>query len=596
MRILVFIVSVIVSSMALFGVAPAAEAKKIKVHHVVFSGNQAYDEMRLEGLMLTRPSKFLATKEYHEEVFLDDLETLTTFYRQNGYLQAHISDTSVVIDSMLKTVDIAIGIYEGERTYIEGISLFENRFFPDSTLMSYIQMKAGDPLLRPHIEDAVVALLSLYAENGFLDASVTPTVHVNDSAHLALIDFTVSEGISSRVGSIDISGADRTHDNVILRESSFAQGDTIQYSELIETQRRLYMTGLFESVFVRPVASQSSFSPNRNVLIEIKEKPSSELGFSLGYGTVEKIRGRIELSTINLAGTARGAGISIEGNYIRQGTTLSFSEPWTLGTRWKTDLSLFGQFRQEPGYHARVLGGKVTLGRNIGRETTISATYRMENTTLSKVDPKTVTEELDPRIRSLTFSINHDTRDNLFNPSHGWFFNWANELAGSFLQGSNTFAKTVATLKRFESVSRSCVIGSALEVGWMGPFDVSNEVPVSELFYTGGPTSLRGFGYQLVGPLNDDGEPAGGEFKVVWNVLEVRQSIFRIFGGVLFVECGNVWPKVEMARLSELRIDAGIGLRMNSPLGILRLDYGVNLDAHPGEPGKKIFVSMGQAF
>lgn len=574
----------------------AEETKKPEVRTVEFSGNAAYSSERLKGLMLTRPSKFLATNRYHEEVFSDDLNTLETFYRQNGFLQAQINDTTVSFDSTHNRVDIQIEISEGNRTYVDGITLFENRFFSDSVLMEYIGITVGDPLRRPHIEDAVVSVLSLYAEHGFLDASIDPQVQINDSTHLALIDFTVREGISSRVGDIEISGANKTNDNVILRELSFAGGDTIVYSKLIDSQRRLYLTGLFESVFVRPVVSNDEDSAARKILIEVKEKPSGELAFSIGYGTVEKIRGRIELNTTNLSGTSRNAGISVEGNFIRQGISTSFSEPWTLGTRWKTDISLYGQFKQEPGYDARVVGGKMTLGRKIGRETSISAMYRIENTSLSKVDPKTPTDELDPRIRSLTFSINHDTRDNLFDPSRGWFLNWSNEVAGSFLQGSNTFAKSVLSLKRFKAIGLNGVLGSALEIGWMGTFGEDTEVPVNELFYAGGPTSLRGFGYQQVGPLAADGEPVGGKFKIVWNFLELRRAIYRMFGGVIFVEFGNVWPKAEMAQLTDLRLNTGLGLRVNSPLGILRLDYGINLDRRPGEAGAKIFFSMGQAF
>ena len=163
-----------------------------------------------------------------------------------------------------------------------------------------------------NIEDAVVSLLSLCAEHGFLEASVTPSVQVNDSAHMALVDFSLHEGGRSRIGSIVISGADGCRPYVIRRELSFAEGDTVKYSELIGSQRRLYLTGLFESVFVRPAPPTGEDSTEREIRVEVKEKPSGELSFSVGYGTVEKVRGRTELSISNLAGTARKAGIGVE--------------------------------------------------------------------------------------------------------------------------------------------------------------------------------------------------------------------------------------------------------------------------------------------
>ena len=574
----------------------AEKVRKPKVGKVTYSGNVTFPDSRLEGLMLTRPSRFLASNRFHPEVFQDDLETLMAFYRQNGFMQARLVDTLIAVDSSNNRVDISISLEEGTRTMVEGVTVFGNSFFSDSVLMRYVGLRKGDPLRRPIIEDAVVAMLSLYAEHGFLEASVTPRVQVNDSAYLALVDFTLLEGVRSRVGNISISGADKTRPKVILRELDFAPGDTVKYSELIGSQRRLYLTGLFGSVFVRPVAPTSADSAEREIRIEVKEKPSSELSFSIGYGTIEKIRGRAELNISNLAGTAREAGLGAEANFIEQGISASFSEPWTFGVRWKTDLSMYGQLRQEPAYHAEVIGGRLTVGRKLGLRTAVSIAYRFENTNLSSIDLTASVEELDPRIRSLTFTVAHDTRDNLFDPSTGWYANWSNEVAGSFLQGTNTFARSVLTLKRFHPVGRQAVLGSALELGWMDSFGSSDDIPLSERFYTGGPTSLRGFGYQMVGPLDENREPVGGQFKLVWNLLELRRSIYRMVGGVVFFEVGNVWSSPEDVHISDLRPNLGTGLRVNSPLGILRLDYGINLDRRTDEPGNRVFFSIGQAF
>ena len=163
--------------------ASSAKAKYPKVKSVSYSGNTTYDDVRLEGLMLTRPSKFLTTSKYHPDVFLDDLETLVSFYRQNGFLQARIVDTSVTIDSKKNEVDIAIVLEEGNRTFVEGITIFGNSFFSDSVLMRYVAFGKTDPLRRPLIEDAVVAMLSLYSEHGYIDAAITPKVQVNAMNH-----------------------------------------------------------------------------------------------------------------------------------------------------------------------------------------------------------------------------------------------------------------------------------------------------------------------------------------------------------------------------------------------------------------------------
>jgi outer membrane protein insertion porin family len=451
-------------------------------------------------------------------------------------------------------------------------------------------------LRRPLIEDAVTSILSRYAENGFIDASVTPEVKINSESHLAMVDFLIKEKYRSAVDSVVITGIEKTRRNVAKRELQFHPGEYVRYSRLLDSQRNLYLTGLFESVFIRAIPNAEYDSTKKNILIEIKEKKSSEFAFSLGYASIEKIRGRIEMNTDNLRGTARKAGIALEANFIKQGIMGSFSDPWTLGTRWQTDLNLFFQLRQEPSYDAKTYGGKITVGRKLSPFTKLSKSYRFENTKLSNI--KIIEEELDidPRIRSLTLALTHDTRDNLFNSQKGNYISLSNELAGSFLQGSNTFVRSILVAKGFRPLGRESVLGTAFEIGWMDSFGSDEEIPLNERFYSGGPTSLRGFGYQLVGPLDAEGEPMGGKFKIVWNMLEVRRSIYKIFGGAIFIDAGNVWRDIKSARFKDIRFDAGLGLRLNSPIGIARLDYGFNVDPADDEAGGKLFLGMGQAF
>jgi translocation and assembly module TamA len=130
----------------------------------------------------------------------------------------------------------------------------------------------------------------------------------------------------------------------------------------------------------------------------------------------------------------------------------------------------------------------------------------------------------------------------------------------------------------------------------MDYFGASQEIPLNERFYAGGPNSVRGFEYQTVGPLDSDGDPLGGRFKLVWNVVELRRAVYRMIGVVGFFDLGNVWPDVAAVRLADIRSAAGVGLRANTPIGIVRLDYGVNLDPEAGEAARLVSFGMGQAF
>ena len=129
----------------------------------------------------------------------------------------------------------------------------------------------------------------------------------------------------------------------------------------------------------------------------------------------------------------------------------------------------------------------------------------------------------------------------------------------------------------------------------MDKYGESVDIPLNERFYAGGPTSVRGFGYQMLGPTDPDGDPLGGRFKIVGNI-ELRRTLFKIIGGALFVDVGNVWSRTDAFRLDDIRMAVGAGLRASSPLGIIRLDYGLNVDPRNNEPNAKIHLGMGQAF
>ena len=570
--------------------------KRFQVRSVSMTGNEHFETDRIKGFMLTHPSRFMNKVYFYPEVLSDDLANIKAFYRQNGYLQADITDTSISYDSAARKVDVAFTLSEGQITLIEGITIFGSDFFSDSTVRSFLSVQMDDPLRRRSIQEGIMNILGQYAEHGYLDAAATPDVKLNDESHRAMIDIFITEGNKSSADSIVVNGLEKTNRNVVIRELLFKRGQTIQYSKLLKSQRQLYLTGLFESVFIKPVPPASGEPGKKDIQIDLKERQSGDFGVMVGYGTIEKLRGRIELNTNNLAGTARKAGAQAEANYIKQNITGSFSEPWTLGTRWRTDINGFLEFRQEPSYDLRSYGFITTLGRPLWYHTNINISYKFSNNQISHVTVDSAITELNPRIRSLSLSIIHDSRDNLFNPTSGTYATWTNELAGSFLQGTNTFGKSTLQLKYFRRISRETVFASALEIGILAYLGSDEEIPLNERFFTGGPTSIRGLGYQLAGPLDTANAPLGGNFKLVWNVCEIRQTVYKIFGIAGFVDMGNVWSQAEDFHLKDIRVSVGGGLRLSSPIGLLRLDAAAIIDARKDEDKSRIFIGIGQAF
>jgi outer membrane protein assembly factor BamA len=364
----------------------------------------------------------------------------------------------------------------------------------------------------------------------------------------------------------------------------------------LDSQKRLYRTNLFKSVFMRVQAPPDSGATERDVLIELSEAETGAFSAAVGYGSVEGVRGRVEVETRNLMGTARQIGIRLAASQINQSIEGSFTEPWTLGTRWRTDLSALYGFINEPAFEAERWMLRGVLGRELAEHLTIAFALRTENAILSDVVVEDLPQDIGSNTRSLTASLRYDTRDNLFAPTRGIFGEWVNEIAGALLGGTNAFTRTIVRMRGFRSLTRTTVLGSSLEIGAMGFLGTMDSIPFNERFYAGGPTSVRGFDYQMVGPVSESGDPLGGRYKLVWNVVEARQVIYKMIGLAAFFDVGNVWSDADEIRLGSLRPAAGLGLRAGTPIGIVRLDFGVNLDPRDDEPPNRLHLSAGHSF
>ncbi len=575
--------------------ARADEDRTWTVESVKFEGNEAFDNDRLKKLMVTRPGGFLRSHEFRPGVFREDVANLVRFYQQNGYLSAAVVDTQVVRDTSKYNVRIALTFEEGPVTTLAGISILGNEEFPDSILRAVIELEPGEAFRQSAMQRGIMRIASMYADSGYLEAKVQPEVKLNESEHRALVDLTVIEGNKAKVAGVEIAGLEKTQPYVVRRELTFEEGETLNYSALMDSQRRLYLTGLFRSVYIKPKNPEGGDPGARVVLVEVEEKLNSRFSVSVGYGSLEKIKGSTELTVDNLAGTARKAGIRVHANFIERGVQGSFTEPRTFGSRFRTDLNLFFRFNDEPSYDVSRYGGTATVGRRIGRHGNASLQYRLENAELQNVDTEELPEDFKSRIRSLTGTYAYDTRNNFFSPTKGIFMEGSYEMAGAFLSGTDAFTRIVLRLRWFHQIRRNSIFATALVSGWMDIFGDTREVPLNERFFTGGPNSVRAFDYQTVGPLDADGEPVGGKFKIVWNA-ELRQGIWRWLGAAVFVDVGNVWWSAADVRPDDLRYAVGGGARVNTPIGIVRVDYGFNVDPKPDEDGGKLSLSMGHTF
>jgi outer membrane protein assembly factor BamA len=299
----------------------------------------------------------------------------------------------------------------------------------------------------------------------------------------------------------------------------------------------------------------------------------------------------MEVNNRNVKGSARKVGLILNISFIQRSLEASFTDPRTFSTPWQTDITVGTEYKEEPGYHLKQYGGHLTLGRTFTQMMKVNMRLRLQPGELSKVKVKNIPKEAKTDIRSLEISLIYDTRNNLFNPRQGVYCELGSEIGGSLSGRLHRFLRLKGNFKYFLAAGSMTVVATGMEIGIM-----KSEGGLSKRFYAGGPNSVRGFRYQKLGPRDEEQDPLGGQLKWIWHVIEIRQKLYKIFNGTVFLDMGNVWLRPRDFGYNQFRFSPGVGLRLDTPIGVGRIDLGFNWDPEPDEPGFLWTFSMGQAF
>lgn len=573
--------------------AHAGGTEKVTVERIVFHGNTVYDDGELRDLMSVRTSGFLRRSFYDPRVFQDDLENIRKFHVENGYLDARIE--KVVIDSTGNRFRIDITVFEGELTRVEDVLLTGNTVFTAPYLLKDIPLKPGEPFKGTQVSDAIGTIMHRYGLKGYITVAVNPDIRINHDLHRVIVDFTIIEGEQYHIAGIDIQGMKKTRSSVVRRELRFREGQIINYSRLLRSERALYGTGLFNTVLIQPEPAPDD-STGRIVSVKLRERKTGEFGVGVGYETVDGFRGTLAVQNKSFLGTGRRVGLNSQVSQISRNGRFFWSNPWTFGLRVRSDANALVEYRKEPGYDLRRIGGNVVLGKTLRRHTDAGIMYRFESIKISRIKSDEIPDKLKKgNLRSLIFTVTYDSRDDLFNTRRGSYLEVRNALVGNFIGGTDNYVTSSLTGRRFFPVNRKVVVGTALQFGWQGMFNTTREIPLSERFYTGGPNTLRGFEYQKAGPLDDERVPLGGRLLLAGN-LEMRAEVYRMLGFAVFFDAGNVWQGAGDFRFGSIRTDAGFGPRVNTPVGVIRADFAFKLDRKRGERLNQFYIAFGHAF
>ena len=577
-----------------------SEGPKGHIQKIVFKGNKKIKSSQLKKVMTTKKRNILSiitkTGVLDEDVLKNDIQLLTAYYFDQGYLDAKISEPKIDLSNP-KKIRIEIGIAEGPRYHLGNIDFKGDLLTTKEALFKVLKIKRGDVYSNTVIRREVNALTEKYANQGYAYVEINPDVSV-DSKNL-LVNLTIEIEKKKRVyyEKIQVVGNTKTRDKVIRRELSVAEGELYSASDMNKSRDRLKRTGFFKEVDF--TTSRGSTEEKINVDIKTEETPTGAVTFGIGYSSIESVVGTASISDRNLFGLGYSGSLKFSLGFKTQDFRLSLTDPYFLGYRYSAGIDLYHE-RVEyfTEYNYKITGGDLRFGKQLTDILRVDAMYKLETVDVFNVadDASTyIQQQKGKRTTSaISLSPSIDTRDDYFNPRRGGQHSLFIQDAGGILGGTNYFIKATARTSWFFPLPLNTTLNLRAQAGMISPYG-GRQLPVYEKFYVGGINTVRGFEYGKAGPKDVNDEPIGSKNMVVFTTEFIFPLSSAIgLKGAVFFDMGKGFDK--WSDMTPLRFGAGPGIRWYSPFGPIRIDFGFNLNRKSGEKGHALEFSGGTSF
>src|SRR6476620_11565182 len=563
------------------------EGVKGAISQIRFEGNAHISQKALRKEMKTRGRTliyFMDKTGRLDEVQLEqDLDKIREYYQNHGFIDVEIKE--VRKDRTPKgPMIITIVVAEGPQYHVRKLTITGYEHSTETRVRAFLKLKEGSVYSPKQLRDDAKAVADAYGRGGYVDLVITPE---GTPAGPALIDvhYTIEEGPRSFVNRVNIEGNTRTKDKVIRREVLVAPGDVFNTVRVDITKKRLENLGYFAKVETYP--EETDIPGRKDLTILVQEKRTGSLSFGGGFSTVDKLVGFAELTQGNFdlfnwpsfTGGGQKFRLRIQYGTERRDFILALTEPYFLDRR----LALSGQlFYTEANYLSaeydqRNYGFSTELRKPISAYIYASLGYQLQDIDIFNVDPTAsafILSQAGSTLESKIFgSVVFDTRDNVLLSHRGQRITFSPFIAGGFLGGDTQIYALVLEGSQYFHLPKDTILLINGEIATASQWGSGTQVPIYERLFLGGSNNLRGFPFREVGPQDENGEPVGGQ-SMARTTIEWTFPIIEKARGALFYDMGFVNSSAWSFGFNHTASDIGIGLRLDLPIGPLRLDYG----------------------
>lgn len=527
----------------------------------------------------------------------EDSALLVTLLRGEGYYDARVATRIDTGESRpLVVLEVEPGpVYRLKDVTVAGVGAAGGKA---ETLREAFGVKPDEPANLDRIAEAEARLRTKAGQEGFPFAEIgAPVVTVDREARTATLDIAVDPGTPRVFGQVRTNADNRVFDAEHVQEiARFTPGRPYYAPALDDLRRALIQTGLVSVAEVKPVPGATPDTVDIDVRLE--PAPPRTVAGEIGYGTGEGARVEASWTHRNLFPPEGGLLLRAVLGTQEQLGQATFRRNNFRGRDRVLTAQIAAAHTRRDAYEANTF----SLSGSLERQTNIffqkAWTWSLGAELVASDERDVIVSTGAPRRRTffigaLPSSLTYDGSDDLLNPTRG--FRLGGRLSPELsLQGSAFgYARTQIDASAYQPVSDRVTIAGRVRLGTIvgAPRDA---IAPSRRFYAGGGASVRGYGYQSIGPRDPNNDPIGGRSLAEF-AIEGRIKAFGNFGVVPFFDAGNIYTAA-LPDFSGLRYGAGLGVRYYSNFGPIRIDVGTPINPQPGDARVAVYVSLGQAF
>ena len=584
------------------------EGEKGAISRIRFDGNTAFSDRVLRKQMKTKPKTLISfldkSGRLDEAKLQQDLDTVREWYQDHGFIDVEVQP--VRRERISGRMSLIVPIVEGRKYRVGRLAVKGYKVTSEEKIRALLKMKEGDVYSPKVIREDAKRIADAYGAGGYVDLVVSPQGVPSGDGKID-VNYTIEEGGRSFVQRINVIGNTRTKDKVIRREVLIAPGDIYSTTRVETSKKRLDNLGYFSRVETYP--EDTGVAGRKDLTVQVEEKRTGSLNFGAGFSTIDSIIGFVELTQgnfdimnwPNFTGGGQKFRTRIQYGAQRKDFILALTEPYFLDRRLSVGGELF--YREanflSSVYDQRNYGFSIQARKPLGRFLSVSLEYRLEEIDIFNV-PGGVSSDIrlerGSRTKSqITTSLIFDTRDNPFLTRTGQRVVLTPFVSGGFLGGDTQIFGFDLEASQYFKLPYDLILLLNAQIASLDTWGNGDRVPIFERLFLGGANNLRGFDFRDVGPKDEDGEPLGGQ-SLARSTVELTFPIIEKVRGAVFYDIGFVEPLAFNAG-GRPASDVGFGLRLDLPIGPLRLDYGIPIQTGGNNSGSgKFNFNVGYQF